>query len=225
VELEWIEKIENFLDTRSDEERAYVKQIFPTLLETIKESCSLYPSPTMNGKLMETIIHHLICGKQIVAGVEGKLVQKMVDKEVQEIKEQRPNRRIKQENLGENKRKTKKSIKGHKNNSSLNHINENYVSNIFQFAKQNHPEDKEIHAIANTRNVSASNFRKLTHMKMDDSLLVRKAKVRILGSGKELVSNIEYWMNDGYFGQCQEKEKYIANKDKALTDLVLDGQN
>lgn len=70
--------------------------------------------------------------------------------------------------------------------------------------------------------MSANNFRNLTKLKMDDTLLVRKAKVRIVGCGKELVNNIEYWMNDGYFGQCTEKEKYIHNKEKALTDLVLD---
>lgn len=104
----------------------------------------------------------------------------------------------------------------------MNHMNENYVSNIFQFSKQNFENDRELQRIANTRNVSAANFKKITRINLADTALVRKSKMRILNSGRELVTNIENWMNAGYFGQCTDREKYIRFKEKALSDLVLE---
>lgn len=130
AEIEWQERVESFLQTRSDEERAYIKEVLPTLLESIKEASTIY-APSINGKLMETIIQNLLYTKEITLGMEDKFVKKMVRKEMDDISYNKPKERIKYDELAENKRKTKKSIKGHKNNSSMNHMNENYVSNIF----------------------------------------------------------------------------------------------
>jgi len=101
-------------------------------------------------------------------------------------------------------------------------MNENYVSNVFQFAKHHYKSDKDVQKIANTRNVSAKNFKALTRNYLKDTALIRKAKTRIIASGRELIGNAEYWMKAGFFDQCTEREKYIIYKEKALTDLVLD---
>jgi len=221
VELEWKTHIENYVSTKSDEERAYIKEVLPHLIESLQEASLVY-NTTLNQRIFEAIIQNLLHERELNITTENKILKKMIQKEMDEIASYRPKEIIDYEDLCETKRKTKKAIKGNKNNSSMNHMNENYVSNIFQFSKQNYPADKEIQRIANTRNVSASNFKKLTRINLKDGLLVRKAKVRILACGRELVNNVEFWMNDGYFSQCTEREKYIKNKEKALSDLVLE---
>lgn len=221
IELEWKTHIEKYASSKSDEERAYIKEILPHLIESLQEASMIY-NPTLNQRIFEAIIQNLLYEREINISTENKALKKMIQKEMDEISSYRPREIIEYEDLCETKRKNKKAIKGNKNHSSMNHMNENYVSNIFQFSKQNYPADKEIQKIANTRNVSASNFKKLTKVNLNDGLLVRKAKVRILACGKELVNNVEFWMNDGYFSQCTEREKYIKNKEKAISDLVLE---
>jgi len=156
-------------------------------------------------------------------GAERKVLKGLVDDEMNHMRNNRPERMVTEDDLTIQKRKEKKAHKGNRNSSNANHLNENYVSNIFQFAKRNYPEDKEIIRIGNERNVSANNFRNLMTAKLTDDLMTRKAKARIQGSGKELVGNIEYWMKDGYFEQCADREKYIMRKEKALRDLALTG--
>jgi len=221
ADIEWKNKIDNYLKGRRDEERTYIKEMLPHLIDSIKEATTMY-TPSINQTFFESIIQNLIYGKEMVISIENKCLSKLVEKEMYELQNYRPREMIDEDDLFERKRKNKKATKGNKNHSAMNHMNENYVSNIFQFSKQNYPNDKEIQKIANTRNVSASNFKKLTKMNLKDGVMIRKAKVRILSSGKELVNNVEFWMNDGYFDQCTDREKYIHHKGKALTDLVLE---
>lgn len=219
--LEWKSQILNYVRSRSEDEKSYVNEIMPTLLEALNEAVSIY-NPTMSNTILESVVKELIHGKEYMIKTENKYLKQLIGQEIDEIRTYCPKNMIEVEDLYESKRKGKKSIKGNINHSSLNHMNENYVSNIFQFSKQNYQEDKELQRIANTRNVSATNFKKLTKVNLSDGVMVRKAKVRILASGKELINNVEYWMNDGYFNQCNDKEKYIVHKGKAASDLALE---
>jgi len=159
---------------------------------------------------------------------ERRTLNDMVDEDMNDVRGSRMDIKIKEEELMSTyKRKipVNAGAKGRKNKSNLNHINENYVSNIFQFAKRSYLDDKELQRVANERNVSALNFRKLTAVKLTDDIMTRKAKVRIIGAGRELITNVEAYMTEGYFEQCADREKYIWNKEKALRDLALTGQH
>lgn len=223
LHIEWRNHIENYLKGRSEDEKNYIYNNLPNIFDAIREASLIY-QPTINQDMIQNIIKDLVYSKECMLLKENKLIKTIVNNEIEEISTNRPPEMIDSIDLYEAKRKNKKVIKGNINHSNLNHLNENYVSNVFQFSKFNFPEDKDVQKIANTRNVSATNFKKLTKINLDDSVMVRKAKVRIVSSGKELVSNIEYWMNDGYFDQCNDREKYIQHKEKALHDLVLERQ-
>ena len=207
----------------SDEEKQYIQKILPLLLSALKEIYQNYQLP-LDDQIVGTILKELLTGKGAMLGAEQEIFRKMIDDEMNGVNGLRPEKKINEDNLTLLTRKEKKATKGHRNTSSMNHFNENYVSNIFQFARRTYPEDREVQKIGNERNVSASNFRKLLKTKMDDDIMTRKAKARIAGSGRELVQNIEHWMADGYFEQCSDREKYIHHKEKALRDLALSEQ-
>lgn len=211
-----------FVQDRPEEEKQYVNQVMPYLLESMKQ---IYQSSqlTITPEMIATIIRDLLYGKELMIGAERKILREVVEKEMDEQRSSRPNAMVTEDDLGVQRRKEKKASKGNRNTSSLNHMNENYVSNIFQFARRNYPQDKEIQKIGNERNVSALNFRNLMAARLTDDIMARKAKARMVGSGRELVGNIEYWMKAGYFDQCNDREKYILHKEKALRDLALSG--
>jgi len=209
---------------KSKQEKEYIEMALPYLIFSLQEafhkSC-----PTLTDDMIESALDQLLEGKKATLGAEAGFMKKMLEEDVKEIKKDRPIEPIDEDDLNLNYRKTKKMFKGNKNNSNLNHVNENYVSNIFQFAKKNFPEDRELQRLSNERNVSAINFRRMMKGRLTDSFLTRRAKSRIIESGKELVSNVEYWMKEGYFDQCNEREKYISQKQKALTDLALEEEH
>lgn len=210
------------LGHRTKDEVEYITSVLSTMLRSCREVST--NGPELDDVLLEPMLLNLLEAKKSMAEKESQSIREIVADEISELRVGRPLKAIEEEDLGFNKRKVKKMLKGNKNSSSLNHVNENYVSNIFQFAKKNFPEDKEIRKIANERNVSASNFKKLMNIKLVDSAMVKRAKYRIMEGGKELLNNIEYWMNEGYFDQCNDREKYIAHKYKALIDLGLEGR-
>jgi hypothetical protein len=209
---------------KTKQEREYIEKTLPFLIFSLQEAY-LKSCPTLTDDMIEDALQQLLEGKKATLGAEADFMRRMIEEDITDIMKDRPNDPIDEDDLNLNHRKVKKMFKGNKNNSSLNHVNENYVSNIFQFAKKNFPEDKELQKLANERNVSAINFRRMMKERLTDTFLIRRAKARIIESGKELVSNIEYWMNEGYFDQCNEREKYIAQKEKALIDLALEEEH
>jgi len=220
TETELATKVWSLVRTLPEEEKAYIKKIFPLLLESVKETLTNYQFP-LNDEIVRVILQQLLYGREQIVGAEKQALNRIIQNEDAEIRSQRPNQMVTEEDLSTRNRKDKKAVKGHRNGSSMNHFNENYVSNIFQFAKRNYPEDREVQRIASARNVSALNFRRLIRPNITDDAATRKAKARIIESGRELVGNIEYWMKDGYFEQCADREKYIHYKEKALRDLAL----
>jgi len=222
METELANMIWSFVRTLPEEEKEYIKKIFPMLLESVKEILSNYQLP-LNDQIIRSIVQELLSGRSQIIGAEQQVLNGIIQNEDYYVRSQRPDQRVTEEELSARNRKDKKAVKGHRNGSSMNHFNENYVSNIFQFAKRNYPEDREVQRIASARNVSALNFRRLIQPKITDDAATRKAKARIIESGRELVGNIEYWMRDGYFDQCADREKYIYYKEKALRDLALNG--
>jgi len=209
---------------KSKQEKEYIEMAFPYLIFSLQEAF-LKSCPTLTDDMIESALDQILEGKKATLGAEIGFIRKMLEEDIKDIQKDRPMEPIDEDDLNFNYRNTKKIFKGNKNNSNLNHVNENYVSNIFQFAKKNFPEDRELQRMANERNVSAINFRRMMKGRLTDSFLTRRAKARIIESGKELVSNVEYWMNEGYFDQCNEREKYIAQKQKALTDLALEEEH
>jgi hypothetical protein len=207
---------------KTRQEREYIEQILPMAIEALKSVCAECSCNTLTDSMIENILIELLESRKALLGAEAQLLKSLVGREIEDIQKERPCQAIGEDDLNLNRRKARKTFKGNKNNSTLNHVNENYVSNIFQFAKKNFPEDQELQRLANERNVSALNFRRFMHCRMTDSALRRRAKARMLESGKELLNNVEYWMSEGYFDQCTEREKYIAQKQKALIDLALD---
>jgi hypothetical protein len=222
VDPEWKACINSYLRARSDEDRAYVNKVFPCLIDSLNEMVKMNPDIKLDQNIFNIILKDLFLAREDIIVKENGTIRELVQDETQNLAYARPRECIKYDELSEQRRKNKESKKGHKNHSAMNHMNENYVSNIFQFSKQHFPNDKQLQKIANSRNVSAANFKKITRINLSDSAMTRKSKLRILNSGKELVSNIEHWMHSGYFGQCTEREKYIRYKEKALTDLVLE---
>lgn len=214
--------ITRILDARPREEAEYIMSIFSSLVVALDQICSKQELQYLNEAFLERMISQLIENEKNNSYNETMAIKTLVRDELRNLPLERPESMIEGEALSMNRRKVKKILKGNKNSSSLNHINENYVSNIFQFAKKYFPEDKEIQKIANERNVSAVNFKRLVRIKLGDSALAKRAKLRIKEIGKELLCHIEYWMSEGYFDQCNEREKYITNKEKALADLGLD---
>jgi hypothetical protein len=223
LEAELRPKVWNFLHSRPDEEKAYILKVFPLLLEALKELYTKNFMP-LTDEIVSSILKDLLYGKELMIGAERQVFRDMVDQEMTDMRNSRPDQMVTDDDLMIQKRKEKKAYKGNRNTSNLNHLNENYVSNIFQFAKRNYPFDREVQKLGNERNVSALNFRNSMAAKLTDDLMARKAKARIRGNGRELVGNIEYWMKDGYFDQCADREKYIFHKEKALRDLALTSQ-
>ena len=213
-------KVSDYLWDKNEEEKAYINGALPMLIRSFQELCSNC-SFMFSDSMIESALLQLLEEKRTMFDTETQFIHGLVEDEIKATQGEMPEKIIGENDLNLNKRKTKKIFKGNKNNSSLNHINENYISNIFQFAKKNFPDDRELQRLANERNVSAVNFRRLMSFKLTDSSLTRRAKIRVMMSGQELVSNIEYWMNEGYFDQCNDREKYIAHKHKALIDLGL----
>jgi len=216
------EKAMKLMANKTKDEVDYIRSVLATMFRSCREVST--NGPELDERFIEPIVLNLLESKKVMAEKENQSIKEMVQDEMNELIGSRPGRAIEEEELGFNKRKVKKMLKGNKNSSSLNHVNENYVSNIFQFAKKNFPEDKEVRKIANERNVSASNFKRLMTIKLNDTAIVKRAKYRIMEGGRELLNNIEYWMNEGYFDQCNDREKYIAHKQKALYDLGLEGR-
>jgi len=214
--------VANVFQEMPDEQKAYIQKIFPMLLNSVKETLITSQLP-INQNIITAIVHELLRSKETMMRAEREVLNSMAQEELEEVTYDRPDEMITEEELVSSNRKEKRSTKGNRNGSSMNHLNENYASNIFQFAKRNYPEDRDVQKIANNRNVSASNFRRLVGAKMTDGILARRAKARIAENGRELVENIEYWMRDGYFEQCADREKYIYHKEKALRDLALCG--
>jgi len=184
---------------------------------------------SLSSEVVGGIVKELLYKKEQMISEERKVLDQMVEEDMTDVRGSRMDVKVKEEEvMSTYKRKipvNPAGSKGRKNKSNLNHINENYVSNIFQFAKRNYLEDKELQKVANERNVSALNFRRLMAVKLTDDIMTRKAKSRIVGSGRELLSNVEAYMTEGYFEQCADREKYIWNKEKALRDLALTGLN
>jgi len=214
------EKAMEFARNKSKQEKEYIEKTVPYLIFSFQEAY-MKSCPTLTDDMIESSLEQLLEGRKATQGAEANFMRKIIERDIKEIKKERPDIAIDEDDLNFNHRKIKKVFKGNKNNSNLNHVNENYVSNVFQFAKKNFPEDRELQRLANERNVSAINFRRMMKGRLTDSFLTRRAKARIIESGKELIGNVEYWMNEGYFDQCNEREKYIAQKQKALTDLAL----
>lgn len=217
------QRVMNFVLQRPDEEKEYIKRVMPLLLTSIKQIQAQAPIP-LTDDLIGAILKELLYKKELMIGEERGFLRGMIDDEMTAFRASRPSMGITEDDLMVQKRKEKRAAKGNRNTSTLNHLNENYVSNVFQFAKRNYPQDKDVQRIGNERNVSAANFKKMMKPTLNDDVLVRKAKARIAGNGKELIGNIENWMNVGYFEQCADREKYIVHKEKALRDLALTGQ-
>lgn len=222
IELRIQAKASEIYKNKTRQEREYIEQILPATIESVKSMYAEGPCDILTDSMIQNILIQLLESRKAFLGAESQLLKSLVGREMEEIQKERPIQAIGEHDLNLNRRKARKTLKGNKNNSNLNHVNENYVSNIFQFAKKNFPEDQELQRLANERNVSALNFRRFMHCRMTDSALRRRAKARMIESGKELLNNVEYWMNEGYFDQCTEREKYIAQKQKALIDLALD---
>lgn len=222
IELKIKAAVSRILETKSREEAEYIFGIFSSLVVALDQICSKQELEYLNDTFLERMISQLIENEKNNSFNETMAIKTLVKDELKNLPLERPETVIENEALSMNRRKVKKILKGNKNSSSLNHINENYVSNIFQFAKKYFPDDKEIQRIANERNVSAVNFKRLVRIKLGDSALLKRAKLRIKEIGNELLGHIEYWMSEGYFDQCNEREKYIINKEKALVDLGLD---
>lgn len=223
-ECEWNQAFFKFVQKRPSEEKNYLKKVSPYLMDSLKQAMVSHQSSLPIPNLFESILSDLLYGKEMIMSKENELIKNLVNDELEKIRNYRPKEITSPFDLPMKKKKPaeKKSTKGKKNHSALNHMNENFVSNVFRFSKDSYPEDKDLQRLASERGVSATNFRNLTTAKLDDDIFVRKAKVRIVASGKELVSNIEYWMNGGYFENCDEKEKYLQYKQKAMCNLALD---
>jgi len=222
IETELTKMIIKMFQERPDEEKAYIEQIFPMLLDSVKEAFIQSQLP-MTEQIVAAIVKQLLQSKLALMAEERDVLDCLTQDEMEETMYARPDEMITEEELATSNRKEKRAVKGNRNGSSMNHLNENYISNVFQFAKRSYPEDKELQRIGSVRNVSASNFRKIVGTKMTDGILARRAKARIAESGRELIGNVEYWMRDGYFEQCADREKYICHKKKALRDLALAG--
>jgi len=222
IETELTKKVIKVLRETPDEEKAYIEQIFPMLLNSVKEVFAQSQLP-MTEQIVAAIVKELLHNKHTMMEEEREVLDFLAEEEIDEARYERPDEMITEEDLAISTRKEKRAVKGHRNGSSMNHMNENYVSNVFQFAKRYYPEDKELQRIGNARNVSALNFRRLVGTKLTDGISARRAKARIAESGRELIGNVEYWMRDGYFEQCADREKYICHKEKALKDLALTG--
>lgn len=220
---EWRTTLSNFLEKRPAEERTYIERVMPHLMSSLREAFTAHQQPVLNKTIFETMLRELVYGKEAVISLDHKLLRNIVGDEIDEVKRRRP-AAIGYGNESPLKRKDKKIVKGNVNNSSLNHMNENYVSNIFKFAKMNYPEDKELQKISNQRGVSATNFRNSMNTQLNDDIFARKAKVRIIASGQEFVNNLEYWMQVGFFENCKDKDKYVQYKQKAICNLSLDRQ-
>jgi len=147
------------LRERSYEEKAYIEKIFPMLLNSVQEVLANNQLP-LNNDIIAAIVNELLSSKQALLAAERGAMESLTEQEMEDISYDRPEEMITEEELAVSTRKEKRAIKGNRNGSSVNHLNENYVSNIFQFAKRNYPEDKEIQRIGNERNVSALNFKK-----------------------------------------------------------------
>ncbi len=217
------QKVMNFVLQRPDEEKEYIKRVMPLLLTSIKQIQAQAPIP-LNDDLIGAILKELLYKKEMMIGEERNFLRGMIGDEMSAFNASRPTIGVTEDDLMVQKRKEKRAAKGNRNTSTLNHLNENYVSNVFQFAKRNYPQDKDVQRIGNERNVSAANFKRMMKPTLNDDVFSRKAKARIAGNGQELIGNIENWMSAGYFEQCADREKYILHKEKALRDLALAGQ-
>jgi len=222
LETELTKKIIKVLQERPDEEKAYIEQIFPLLLNSVKEAFIQSQLP-MTEQIVAAIVMELLQSKLAMMVEERDVFDCLTQDEMEDVMYERPDEKITEEELAVSNRKEKRAVKGNRNGSNMNHLNENYVSNVFQFAKRIYPEDKELQRIGSARNVSALNFRRIVGTKVTDGIMARRAKARIAESGRELIGNVEYWMRDGYFEQCADREKYICHKKKALRDLALAG--
>jgi hypothetical protein len=222
IDTELTKTVIKVLQGRPDEEKAYIEQIFPMLLNSVKEALVQSQLP-MTEQIVAAIVKDLLQSKMDMMAEERDVFDCLTQDEMEDVMYERPDEKITEEELAISNRKEKRAVKGNRNGSSMNHFNENYVSNVFQFAKRNYPEDKELQRIGSARNVSALNFRRIVGTKLTDGIMARRAKARIAESGRELIGNVEYWMRDGYFEQCADREKYIYHKDKALRDLALTG--
>jgi hypothetical protein len=217
------QKVMNFVLQRPDEEKEYIKRVMPMLLSSIRQIQAQAPIP-LNDDLIGSILKELLYKKELMIGEERNFLRGVVDDEMSALRDSRPTLGITEDDLMVQKRKEKRAAKGNRNTSTVNHFNENCVSNVFQFAKRNYPQDKDVQRIGNERNVSATNFKKMMKPTLNDDVFSRKAKARIVANGQELIGNIENWMPAGYFEQCADREKYILNKEKAIRDLGLSGQ-
>jgi hypothetical protein len=223
VDNEINQKVMNFVLQRPDEEKEYIKRVMPMLLSSIRQIQAQAPIP-LDDNLIGSILKELLYKKELMIGEERNFLRGMIGDEMSAFTTSRPTIGVTDDDLMVQKRKEKRAAKGNRNTSTLNHLNENYVSNVLQFAKRNYPQDKDVQRIGNERNVSAANFKKMMKPTLNDDVFSRKAKARIAGNGQELIGNIENWMSAGYFEQCADREKYILHKEKALRDLALAGQ-
>jgi len=222
IENEWNQALYKFTQKRPTDEKNYLSKMSHHIIDSLKANLANNPQPVPAPIVFESIISELLYGKEMLMSKEHQLIKELVNAEITKVTSYRPKEIYGTYEKPKKKKQEKRSILGRKNHSALNHVNENFVSNVFRFAKDNFPEDKNLQKFASERGVSATNFRNLTTAKLDDDIFVRKAKVRLVASGKELVTNVEYWMQGGYFENCEDKEKYIQYKQKALSNLALD---
>jgi len=222
IEHEWNQVLMKFAQKRPGEEQNYLKKVSPHVSDSFRGALAQNPQPLPAPVVFESIITELLYGKEMQLSKENELIRELVTAEIEKVGSYRPKEIFNLNEMPKKKKQEKKAILGRKNHSALNHMNENFVSNVFRFAKDNYPGDRQLQKFASERGVSATNFRNLTTAKLDDDIFVRKAKIRLAASGKELVTNIEYWMQGGYFENCEDKEKYLQYKNKALSNLALD---
>jgi len=222
IKQDWNGLLSKFSQKRPVGESNYLQSITPYLMDSLKENLKENQQPMPMCKVLDSLIPELLYGKEMMLSMETQFLKDLVSSELDRVRSYRPKEIL---DIAQcppmKKRPEKKAPKGRKNHSNMNHMNENYVSNVFRFAKESFPEDKNLLRIASERGVSATGFRNLTTAELNDDVLVRKAKVRIVASGEELVSNVEYWMQDGFFENCNEKEKYMQYKQKAIDNLAL----
>ena len=221
IKNDWSAILSNFAQKRPADETNYLQRLTPHLMASLKETLQDNQQPLPMVKMLDSMIPELLYGKEMMLSQENEFLKNLVMSELDKVRNYRPKEMFQIGQEPERKRPEKKAPKGRKNHSNVNHMNENYVSNVFRFAKESFPEDKSLLKIASERGVSATGFRNLTTAGLNDDILVRKAKVRIVASGEELVSNIEYWMQDGFFENCSDKEKYMQYKQKAIENLAL----
>jgi len=222
IKQDWNGLLSQFSQKRPAGESNYLQSITPYLMDSLKENLKENHQPMPMCKVLDSLIPELLYGKEMMLSMENQFLKDLVSNELERVRNYRPKEIFDIAQCAPiKKRPEKKAPKGRKNHSNVNHMNENYVSNVFRFAKESFPEDKNLLRIASERGVSATGFRNLTTAELNDDVLVRKAKVRIVASGEELVSNVEFWMQDGFFENCNDKEKYMQYKQKAIDNLAL----